>query len=119
MIIRFIIHFKKGKINKTNTEYNTLSNTKPYYKNISQGTTRFEHQSEEYVRTFETSKDGFMNLSINPFPCMQRITLLTSNNQEIKVIGFYRSRMNQEIPKGKYKLLFKTKKTCNVNLEYE
>ena len=27
--------------------------------------------------------------------------------------------MNEEIPKGKYKILFKTKKTCNVNLEYQ
>lgn len=118
-IMRFIISFKKGKINRINSGTNSSSNIQQFYQNISQGTTRFQHQSKEYVRTFETHEDGFINLSINPFPCMQRITLLTSNNQLINVMGVYSSRMNKEIPKGKYKLLLKTKRTCNVNLEYQ
>lgn len=118
-IMRFIISFKKGKINRISSGTNSSSNIQQFYQNISQGTTRFQHQSKEYVRTFETHEDGFINLSINPFPCMQRITLLTSNNQLINVMGVYSSRMNKEIPKGKYKLLLKTKRTCNVNLEYQ
>jgi len=118
-IIRYIIHFNRGKIEKSNAQYNSTSNQKPFYQNINRGTTRFQHQSEEYVRTFETSKDGFINLSVNPFPCVQRITLLTSNNQKIITVGTYNSNINKEIPKGKYNLLLKTKKLCNVNLEYQ
>lgn len=119
IIMRYIISFKKGKVNRISYGSENSSSRKPFYQNISQGTTRFQHSSKEYVRVFETSEDGFLNLSINPFPCMQRVTLLTSNNQQVGVMATYSDRMNKEIPKGKYKLLFKTKTLCNVNLEYQ
>jgi len=118
-VMRYIISFRKGKVTQIGSSSPSSSSRKPYYQIISQGTTRFEHTSKEYVRTFETSEDGFINLSINPFPCMQRVTLLTYNNQQVEIMATYISRMNKEIPKGKYKLLLKTKKMCNVNLEYQ
>lgn len=78
----------------------------------------FQHSSEEYVRVFDTSRDGFINLSVNPHYCMQRATLLTNMGQKIEMKGLYNMTINTEIAKGKYKILLKTKKTYDVNLQY-
>jgi hypothetical protein len=122
--IRFIISYKIGqnKTNYYNNQINNISNNRkaePYYQNISRGTTRFEHRSEEYIRIFETNEDGFINMSVNPAYCMSRATLLTYKGQKIVIKGMYNMMINEEIPKGKYKILFKTKKLCDVNIEYQ
>lgn len=120
--IRFIFIYKVGQRDYDNpSNYNNSTGTtasETYYQTISNGTTRFQHSSEEYARVFETSRDGFVNLSVNPQLCMERATLLTENGQRIKIVGMYGMYLNQEVLKGKYKLLLKTKKTCNVNLQY-
>ena len=43
--------------------------------------------------------------------------LLTINNQQVNT-GVAPWYFNVEIPKGKYKLLIKTKKVCDVNIQY-
>ncbi len=118
-IMRYIISFQKGRVTHVSSNSTTASNKKPYYQNISRGTTRFEHTSKEYVREFETSEDGFVNLSVSPQFCLDRVTLLTGKGQRIKMSGRYAMSINEEVPKGKYKILFKTHLTCNVNLEYQ
>lgn len=84
---------------------------------IQRGTTKLEHSSKEYVRVFETSKDGFINFSTYPKKCIAFVTLLNQNGQKVKHGRSY-SHFNVEIPKGKYKLFIQTKESCNVNLEY-
>jgi len=49
---------------------------------------------------------------------MQRATLLTNMGQKIEMKGLYNMTINTEIAKGKYKILLKTKKTYDVNLQY-
>ncbi|MBL4730342.1 MAG: energy transducer TonB [Sulfurimonas sp.] len=118
--IRYIISYRIGKkpsyFNHSDIQE---ASKEPYYQTISRGTTRFQYQSKEYTRIFKTSKDGFVNLSVSPQLCLERATLLTYKGQRISIKGMYAMSMNEEIPKGKYKILFKTKKTCNVNLEYQ
>lgn len=120
--MRFILSYNIGQaqnsIKNSKEKYETTRAREPYYIPISNGTTRFEHSSTEYVRVFETSKDGFVNLSVNPSYCMERATLLTNIGQRIEIKGLYNMMINTEIAQGKYKILLKTKKTCNVNLEY-
>jgi len=112
--IRFIVHFNIGA--KQISYKNTKQDNKPYYKNISRGTTRFEYSSKEYVRAFETREDGFINLTIKPYACAE-VRLLTNKNQKIYT-GALPYNFNKEIPKGKYKLLIKVKKTCDISLQY-
>ena len=123
MIHRFIIlyrigHKKKQNNNKSikpmpsNREYNFEEITMPIYK----GTTRFQYNRNEYVRTFTTNKDGFINLSMTPYNCAN-IRLLTNKNQRIQT-GVMPWSFNIEAPQGKYKLLIKVKKTCDVSLQY-
>ena len=117
--IRYIISYTKGQQERyENSNYSSHSESKPYYKEISRGTTRFQHTSKEYVRIFETNEDGFINLNVSPNRCINKITLLTMKNQKITTVGTYNAFINKEVPKGKYKLLIKTNKTCDVNLEY-
>jgi hypothetical protein len=85
---------------------------------ISKGTTRFQHDSKEYIRTFNTRRDGYVNLSVNSL-CLRRATLLTERGRKIKEVGKYNMRINEEVPKGKYKILIKTNKICDVNLDYQ
>lgn len=84
---------------------------------IQRGTTKLEHSSKEYVRVFETGKDGFVNFSTYPKKCTAFIALLNQNGQKVKHGRSY-WHFNIEIPKGKYKLLIQTKESCNINLEY-
>ena len=117
--MRFIFIYEIGEVtDNENINSNTTANKNSYEKSISRGTTRFEHTSEEYIRIFETKKDGFINLSVNPALCMNRATILTEYGQNVKMVGIYNMSINQEVTKGKYKILFKTEKTCNVNLQY-
>lgn len=115
-LMRFIFVYEIGKVTYSNDGTDKTSNKETYYQGIQSGTTRFEHSSEEYVRTFETSKDGFINLNEQPWACAS-VRLLTNKNQYIRT-GITDNEFNAEIPKGKYKLLIKTKKTCDINLQY-
>ena len=118
--MRYIISYNIGRSKiYSNYEMANQRRNSNHYKNIQRGTTRFEHSSNEYSRTFETNSDGFVNLSVSPQLCMEKATLLTAKGQRIKIASMYMMLMNEEVPKGKYKILFKTKKTCNVNLEYQ
>ncbi len=124
-LMRFIFVYQIGQVtysetsqsNSTNKNNNT-SNRGTSYQEISNGTTRFEHSSKEYIRTFETSKDGYINLSVNPPYCMERATLLTKLGQRITAKGMYNMAINEEVARGQYKILLKTRATCNVNLLY-
>ena len=119
-LVRFIIYYKIGQA-KESQNYTNLSSsnsTETYYQNIPRGTTRFEHSSKEYVRIFETTKDGFINLNTEPKKCMKRITLLTEKGKNITTSYAYMLGINKEVFKGKFKLLFQTKIKCNVNLQY-
>ena len=113
--IRFIVSYENAR--KNIVENNNQSyKRKEHYIPISKGTTRFEYSSKEYVRVFETSEDGFVNLTLKPTSCA-RIRLLTNKNRKIST-GIYPYSFNKEIPKGKYKLLLKIKKTCDVSIQY-
>lgn len=118
--IRYIFIYKYGQ-NKISRQKNYSSNTnkKPSYDSIERGTTKFEYSSKEYTRIFETSKDGFINLSSNPPQCMSRITLLKKSGERVPAYAPSILGININIEKGKYKLLFQTKKDCNINLEYQ
>ena len=116
-LMRFIFVYEIGKATYyDNGSNNKTSNRETSYQEIQRGTTRFEHDSKEYVRTLETSKDGFINLNEQPWACAS-VRLLTNKNQYIRT-GITDNEFNAEIPKGKYKLLIKTKKTCDINLQY-
>lgn len=121
--IRYIMYYQIGSSqNVTNTyanntsNVNTTNNLQPNDKIILKGTTRFEHDSKEYVRVFETSHDGFINANTSPADCAT-VKLLTNKNQKVRT-GYTPWTFNVEVPKGKYKLLIKTKKTCDVSLQY-
>jgi len=118
MKIRFIISYGIGQSKVIKEKYqDTINNTK---RNIiipiSNGTTRFQHDSNEYVREFTTRKDGFINLSVKPYACAY-VKLLTKDNQKIRT-GMLPYDFNVEIMRGTYKILIKTKKTCDVSLQY-
>jgi hypothetical protein len=122
--MRFILSYRIGQVkssgrdtqNKYSKNSVTAKTREAYFIPIANGTTRFQHSSEEYVRVFETSRDGFVNASLNPQTCGS-IKLLTNDNQRIHT-GYAPWQFNTEIPKGKYKFLIKTKKVCDVSLQY-
>ncbi|MDD3817226.1 MAG: TonB C-terminal domain-containing protein [Thiovulaceae bacterium] len=116
--MRFIFDYKPSSNQQTHAKHSSETASEPTYQNISRGTTRFEHSSREYVRVFQTNKDGFVNLSVHPNFCMERATILTEQGQKVHLARLYEMNINKEIPQGKYKLLLKTKQTCNVNLQY-
>ncbi len=111
--LRYIVHYNKGK---KAIYYPENRETRSYEIPIGRGTTRFQYSSKEYVRVFETSEDGFVNLSVNPGMCAS-VKLLTNKNQRVYT-GAASWYFNKEIPKGKYKLLIKTSKTCDISLQY-
>lgn len=117
-LIRMIFEFKIGKISIGNQKGNEQSKTtEEYIQQLQKGTTRFEHSMNQQIREFETSRDGFINGSVNPGVCGS-LKLLTENNQEISNGTYWAYSINKEVPKGKYKLLVQTKETCNVNIQY-
>lgn len=104
--VKLLANMKKEKKVETNTNY------------IQRGTTRFEYSMGEQVREFETSKDGFINVTTSPGWCAN-MQILTENNQRVQSGMFtHYPSINKEVPKGKYKLLVLTKETCNVNIQY-
>jgi len=120
ILMRYIIYFDIGK-DKTQQHKNLKSSIDDgysKYKYISKGTTRFHHRSEEYIRRFETQKDGFVNINIGPSSCMKQITLLKDNNERVAIVPSYSQIFNKEIMKGKYKLLIKTKTDCDLSIQY-
>jgi len=118
-IMRYIISYNIGRSKRySNYEMANQRGNSNHYQNIQRGTTNFNYQSAEYVRVFETSKDGFINLNTNPQQCMKKITLLKENGQTMNVYAPSILGMNKEASQGKYKLLFQTKKDCKVNLQY-
>lgn len=117
-IMRFIMSYRVGKVSYGNSNTTTSSSSKPFYQNISRGTTSFLYSSKEYVRVFETTRDGFINLNTNPQQCMKKITLLKNSGQSMNVYAASILGINQEASKGRYKLLLQTKKDCKINLQY-
>lgn len=121
--IRLIFIYQMGKkyvpsSYSGNSQKITSKSSYSQYQNIPRGTTRFEYSSKEYVREFETSKDGFINMSYDPTLCVRRISILTMKNQKIRLGYSPTLHVNVGIPKGKYKLLVQTNKTCNISLQY-
>lgn len=115
--IRFIISFyQKNIYRSSNKKYKNKEANEEYFIPIGTGTTRFEYSSKEYIRVFSTTKDGFINLSVRPGLCAG-VTLLTSKNQKVNT-GAATWYFNTSIPKGNYKLLIRTNKTCDINLNY-
>jgi len=116
-MIRFIIDvYKIENIQNYDNDKEIKRNKKIEYEIIYPGTTRFDYSSKEFVRVFETSEDGFVNINASPSMCAT-FTLLTNKNQKIR--GYMNPwNINQNILKGKYKLLIKVKKKCNVNIQY-
>jgi hypothetical protein len=116
-MIRFIIDVYDTE-NIQNDDYDKKINKieKIEYETIYPGTTRFDYSSKEYVRVFETSEDGFVNISASPQMCAT-FTLLTNKNQKVRgyMTPWY---INQNILKGKYKLLIRVKKKCDVSIQY-
>ncbi|WP_321777805.1 TonB family protein [Sulfurimonas sp.] len=123
--IRFIISYRVGESKRNN--YNNQSRQdvstnikKPYYMTIERGTTKFNYQSEEYTRVFETTKDGFINMTQEPHGCIKRVTILKDNGEKIaEATGGIFNSINKEAEKGKYKILIQTKKDCKINLDYQ
>ncbi len=116
--IRYIIRYNAQKRNYNNySRSQTSKKNDTYFQAISNGTTRFQHNSKEYVRVFETRKDGFINATCTPYSCAS-LKLLTIDNQKIHT-GMSSLQFNEEVPKGKYKLLVKTRKVCDVHLLYK
>lgn len=119
--IRLIFKYDTGKnhtmvVSKSENR-NKSKNTSSRYTTIPRGTSYFPYSSKEYVREFETSKDGFINLNTDPLMCVKSTTLLTENGQ--RVPGYYMYwKFNVEAPKGKYKLLIQTKQDCRINILY-
>ena len=113
--LRYIIHYYKGQ--KVKHYSPATAHQRSYEIEIARGTTRFEHSSKEYVRVFETSEDGFVNVSTKPQMCAT-IKILTNKNQLMHKFGAVPWEFNMEIQKGKYKILIKTNKTCDVSLQY-
>ena len=112
--MRFIISFRVGVKPTVQNNINYQSREE-YIMPISKGTTRFQHDSKEYVRTFTTSRDGFIN--VTALTACATVKLLTNDNQKVNT-GYTFWTFNKEIMKGTYKLLIKTKKTCDVSLQY-
>jgi len=118
--MRFIISYNIGRSKRySNYEMANQSTNSNHYQNIQRGTTNFNYQSAEYVRVFETSRDGFINMTQNPRSCAKRVTILTENGQRVtEASGNLFSEINKEAKKGKYKILVQTKKDCGINLDY-
>ena len=116
--LRYIVKYEYG--NRQEIKSNKSSKTEnPAYEEeqlqrIPKGTNRFQYSSEEYVRTFEVRNDGFMNITNN---MCANITILTMQNQRVRT-GYANWSINEPIEKGQYKMLIKTKKNCDINVQY-
>ena len=114
--MRFIFVYDFGNKKNIYIQKSNAQNNEPYEQNIPKGTTRFDYSTQEYVRVFETQADGFIEANVNPNMCAQ-LKVLTYKNQRIQT-GYAWWELNGEILKGKYKLLVKTSKDCDVNIQY-
>lgn len=113
--IRMVMIYENGNIALLS---NRNQEKEKYTNYIQRGTTRFEYAMGEQMREFETSKDGFINITTSPGWCAN-LQILTENNQRIQTGMFtHYPAINKEAPKGRYKLLVITKETCNVNIQY-
>lgn len=111
--IRYIIKYESDT-KRYAYQSNNSRRSEPYYQNIGRGTTRFAYSSKEYVRVFEVSEDGFANIKNN---MCANVQVLTDKNQRIS-LGYADWNMNGPIKKGNYKLLVKTKKDCDLHIQY-
>lgn len=112
--LRYIIKYESNK-NKYVYKSDTSRSSEQYYQNIERGTTRFDYSSKEYVRVFETTKDGFVNIKNN---MCANIEVLTDKNQKVSFGYSMNWNLNGPINKGKYKLLVRAKKDCDVHIQY-
>jgi len=114
--IRLIFEYRIQKSNMQQMESTTA--TKYDNNNLERGNTRIDHSMDKQIRTFETSKDGFVNITTTPNGCIN-FSLLTENNQKVTA-GFSDTwwNANLELRKGKYKILIQTKQTCIINMQY-
>jgi hypothetical protein len=84
---------------------------------ILRGTTRFEKSEKEYVREFQTSKDGLIIGSVSPLMCAS-FKLLDSNEKRV-LSGILPWNIHAKLSKGRYKMIIKASKDCDVNLQYQ
>ena len=110
--LRFII--KYNNTYKIIIKAHKETKTEEHYQRIPKGTSRFPYSSKEIIRTFEARKDGYMNITNN---MCANITILTMQNQRVR-IGYSYWNINEPIKKGKYKMLIKTKKKCDLHVQY-
>jgi len=83
-------------------------------KQISRGTTTFEHSPKEIVRLFETNQDGFIKANNKACASMKIVTL---DNKRMNT-GYNPWNIKAPLVKGKYKLVIKTSQICDINIEY-
>lgn len=83
---------------------------------IQRGSTSFNYSSKEYVREFQTLKDGYISGTTSPSLCAY-FRVLTYDNKRI-FSGILPWSIHAKISKGKYKLIIKTMKDCDINLQY-
>lgn len=114
--IRMIIIYENGNSRPFVSEKEKAEKEK-YANMLQRGTTRFEHSMSQQVREFETSKDGFINVSLRPQMCAS-LQILTENNQQVRNGTYTYWTINTEVPKGRYKILVQTKETCDLNIQY-
>jgi hypothetical protein len=114
--IRMVVIYENGIVKPFISEKEKVEK-KRFDNMLPRGTTRFDHSMSQQVREFETSKDGFINVSLYPQMCGS-IEVLTENIQKVKNNNYAWWTINAEVPQGKYKLLVQTKETCNVNIQY-
>lgn len=113
--LRYIIKYDYGyKAVATKTRSAETSNTEETYQRIPKGTNRFPYSSQEIVRTFDVRKDGYMNITNE---MCATVTILTMDNQRIRT-GYSWWNINEPIKKGRYKMLIKTKKKCDLYVQY-
>ena len=119
--LRYIFRYDIKNKNYSPIKYNSnKSENRQIYQNIARGTTYFKYDSNEYVREFDTSRDGFINVSQEPSYCAKKVTILTDNGRNlIGTEGYMYPKINKEAPKGKYRILVLTKQDCKINLHYE
>jgi len=114
--IRMIMIYENGNAKPFISEKEKKEKEK-YSNMLQRGTTRFEHSMQEQMKEFETTKDGFINVSLNPQMCA-KVEVLTESNQRVHNGTYTYWNINTEVPKGKYRLLIQTKQTCDVNIQY-
>jgi len=112
--MRFIIIYEYGKRKKYKTYKDKTQEYEDHYQRIPKGTSRFLYSSKEYIREFETRKDGFINITNE---MCANVTVLTMKNQKIYT-GSIWWNINKPIQKGKYKMLIQVKKKCDLHVQY-